>query len=658
VVKLKDLKPFQDKISHNTISTIKPNKKECNGYDYLRICMKNAKIKLHNQLPETDLWTYEGQYPGPTIEIQRKQKVVVEWKNEIDGKIPFNAVNETNANPDVTTQNDAGIDDNAKAIDGIDNLKAWTVVHLHGGKTHPDSDGWTENVGENGQSSISTYHNDQRARMLWYHDHAMGVTRFNVFAGLAGLWIIRDDKEEKLHLPSGKYEVPLLIQDRNLDTRGGPDGDLTGRLLHKVEDNAMEFFGPVTLVNGKIWPYYEVEPRKYRIRLINGSNARIYRLLLIDEKNQSVNDAITMIGSDGGLLSKPIPYQKNEGIIIASAERVDLIIDFNKLQKSGSKDFRFVNTAGAPFDGNPDLPSDYSMGLDIQTGLDTINARLKYPNVMKFCIRIHSHNGNDGDDSIPSNLSSDLKLMTHNDLPKTHCHRVVFLAEIPVKDSTMGSMLELVELVEVTKDDTSYIEIKDHTGTSTFYKVGARMFEDQVNWFPKKGEWEVWKIINATMDTHPFHVHLADFQILRRDVYDLHDKGSLNLIYGITEKDKPIAFVSQIKIDDKTGVADSSEFNMTTAILKDTIRVNPKISDNPTEDEDLLGSIGTTKFGEMVTIAIKFEEFTGRYMYHCHLLEHEDHEMMRPFVVLPQDILDMMDHMGDCHHTHMHMEHM
>ena len=129
---------------------------------------------------------------------------------------------------------------------------------------------------------VADYDNDQRATMLWYHDHALGITRFNVYAGLAGLWVIRDDEEDRLGLPSGPYEIPLLIQDRNLDT--GADGALSGRLLHKVEEGTMEFFGPFTLVNGTIWPYVSVEPRSYRLRLLNGSNARTYRLLFLDEK--------------------------------------------------------------------------------------------------------------------------------------------------------------------------------------------------------------------------------------------------------------------------------------------------------------------------------------------------------------------------------------
>src|SRR5260370_9329875 len=98
----------------------------------------------------------------------------------------------------------------------------------------------------------------------------MGITRFNVYGGVAGLYIIRDAEEAALHLPAGPYEIPLLIQDRNLDTAA--DGSLTGRLLHKIEDSTMEFFGPFTMVNGTIWPHLPVEARPYRLRLLNGSN--------------------------------------------------------------------------------------------------------------------------------------------------------------------------------------------------------------------------------------------------------------------------------------------------------------------------------------------------------------------------------------------------
>ena len=98
-------------------------------------------------------------------------------------------------------------------------LSGFSVVHLHGGMTQASSDGWTENIAAPGQAALDAYPNDQRAAMLWYHDHVMGVTRFNVYAGLAGLWIVRDERERELELPEGPpYELPLLLADRNFDT--------------------------------------------------------------------------------------------------------------------------------------------------------------------------------------------------------------------------------------------------------------------------------------------------------------------------------------------------------------------------------------------------------------------------------------------------------
>src|SRR6266568_6252404 len=163
------------------------------------------------------------------------------------------------------TQNEPGRS-GRPANQTVATLPPWTVVHLHGGRTAAVSDGWTENGTLSGQYTTCNYTNDQQATLLWYHDHAMGITRFNVYTGLAGLYIIRDAEEEALRLPAGPYEIPLLLQDRNLDT--APDGSLTGRLLHKVEDGTMEFFGPFTLVNGTIWPHLPVEARQYRLRLL------------------------------------------------------------------------------------------------------------------------------------------------------------------------------------------------------------------------------------------------------------------------------------------------------------------------------------------------------------------------------------------------------
>src|SRR4029077_9650525 len=136
-------------------------------------------------------------------------------------------------------------------------------------------------------------------------DHVMGVTKLDVYAGLAGLWIVRDGRERGLSLPEGlPFELPLLIQDRNVDV--GHDGRLTGRLVHKTDPEVMEAFAPFTVVNGKVWPVLDVEPATYRFRVLNGSNARTYRLLLVRDGEAEL-DRITQIGTDHGLLRAPVP---------------------------------------------------------------------------------------------------------------------------------------------------------------------------------------------------------------------------------------------------------------------------------------------------------------------------------------------------------------
>src|SRR6266576_5072386 len=266
----------------------------------LRIHMRPAQVQLHSELPPSEVWTYEGSLPGPIIEVSRGQRVQVEWINAIpeDQPYPITAVTAPDG-----SQNEPGRS-GRPLNQTVATLPPWTVVHLHGGRPAAVSDGWTENACLSGQFTTSDYANDQQATLLWYHDHAMGITRFNVYAGLAGLYLIRDAEEAALHLPAGPYEIPLLIQDRNLET--APDGSLTGRLLHKVEDGTMEVFGPFTLVNGTIWPYLPVEARQYRLRLLNGSNSRFYRLVLLDEQGKLALDKLTQLGTGGGLLGRPV----------------------------------------------------------------------------------------------------------------------------------------------------------------------------------------------------------------------------------------------------------------------------------------------------------------------------------------------------------------
>ena len=547
----------------------------------LRIQMHPAQVQLHSELPPSEVWTYEGSLPGPTIEVSRGQHVQVEWINAIpaDQPYPITAVTAPDG-----SQNDPGR--SGRSLNQtVATLPPWTVVHLHGGRTAAVSDGWTENACLSGQFTTSDYANDQQATLLWYHDHAMGITRFNVYAGLAGLYIIRDAEEAALHLPAGPYEIPLLLQDRNLDT--APDGSLTGRLLHKIEDGTMEFFGPFTLVNGTIWPHLPVEARQYRLRLLNGSNARLYRLVLLDESGRPVHEQIKQIGTDGGLLGQPVDLPR-DGLLLAPAERADLIVDFRALP---GQRLTLVNTAGAPFDNSPATQP---------PGTPDLENRLPHPEVMEFRV---SSRPVDDPFVLPTALSSSYRRLEHDRLPPAHQHRVVAMVEYP------DGMLTFHELAEVPDGGAAAGEalmaIADEQGKTVRYRTIARQFEDTVNWFVAYGSTEVWSILNLTEDTHPFHVHLVQFQALSRDLYN---KDGFHPATGATTV--PISFQGH-------GTLDANELGW-----KDTVRVNP---------------------GEMVSIAATFDGFTGRYMYHCHILEHEDHDMMRPFIVMPAAALASMD---------------
>src|SRR5262245_24523868 len=248
------------------------------GVPFYDVPMTAFTRKLHRDLPPTSLWGYRGAYPGPTFEARRGQPISVQWRNSLPTSHPL---------PIDTTIHGAEPDKPAVR----------TVVHLHGHKVLPASDGYpeawfTRDFGQTGPFfEQRTYHypNDQRATTLWYHDHALGITRLNVYMGLSGMYILRDSAEDGLNLPSGAFETPLIIQDRFID----PDGSLLYPVQTPGDPDPRvppiwipEFLGDTVLVNGKVWPFLDVEPRKYRFRILNSSNARFYNLTLQESDAQ------------------------------------------------------------------------------------------------------------------------------------------------------------------------------------------------------------------------------------------------------------------------------------------------------------------------------------------------------------------------------------
>jgi spore coat protein A len=569
----------------------------------LEVRIRRGVHRFHRDLPESRIWGFEGCVPGPTIEAERGHPVRVEWINELDGTLP---VAVTVAPTEVTTEGvpvqclpglSGGLPDaNAAALSGF------TVVHLHGGLTAAPYDGWTENIFAPGQNAVSDYYMDQRAALLWYHDHVMGVTRFTVYAGLAGLWIVRDDRERALGLPEGfPFEVPLLLQDRNFDE--DPHGRLTGDLVHKTDPGTMEAFAPFTTVNGKIWPLLEVHPSTYRLRVINGCNARTFRLVLMRDGQPDL-DRISQIGTDHGLLRAPVGVPP-QGLVLAPAERADLLVDFADLQPGS--ELTLLNTASAPFDGAP-YPPEHAAHAGSLDGL------LPYPDVM----RLRVVPGTRSRIVAPRELADDFLPPTVDELANA-TRRAVALVEQELEGET--NMLTMRELTPAGLDDHEASEelitivAPDASGTDRTlarYRTVACHFEDTVTFFPILGRYEVWRFINLTGDTHPMHIHLNPFQLLARHPITVTMPDG-----GVTDTTTTATVRCERSQDDTlTHAVDPNELG-----LKDTVRVNPN---------------------EIVELAVRFDTHSGRYMYHCHILEHEDRDMMRPIVIMPPELLPFM----------------
>ena len=556
----------------------------------------SAERQLHSELPPTPLWTYEGGFPGPVFEVRRGQRIRVAWTNGVT--TPYPAVDaylpDAPGNPSLT-MNDPGVGA-AQPVPGVVGLPAWLVTHLHGAVTGGGNDGWMENALFHGDAQLSEYPNDQPAMTLWYHDHAMNITSLNVFSGLVGMYLLRDEEEDRLHLPSGGQEVPLILCDRNLAT--DEFGRLTGQLLHKTS-GTLPFLGPYTLVNGRIWPYLEVRPGWYRFRVLNASNSRTYRLHLLDDQDQQVTvGAAWQIGTDSGLLGAPLPLTA-EGLTLAPAERADLLVDFGAF---AGRALRVVNSAPAPFRGDP-VPAGYVLGTPLPA------SRLPEPDVMQFRVL--------GEPpvpefTLPTELSASYYRLTHALLPADHEHRMLGLAADP--DGTLG----LWELGVVPDSEApakgqvldGIVQVTGPDGKTTTYRRLARHFDDQLNWRVRQDGWEVWRILNLSGILHPIHLHLTRFQPLSIDAYTT---TAFDPALGGTAGGEPVAHTGPLPIDPSlTG-------------WKDVMRVPP---------------------GQLVTIAGQFRGASGRYMYHCHILEHEDAGMMREFAVMPGVVMDVDNGMG------------
>ncbi|HWC78376.1 MAG TPA: multicopper oxidase domain-containing protein [Pseudonocardiaceae bacterium] len=557
--------------------------------DEITITATRAEVRLHSQLPPTAVWAYNGAFPGPTIDVHRDRTLRLSWTNGITGRFPLVAVR---AAADGAVHRPGYRDARGEPLPGISeltgvaDLPAWQVVHLHGSATDGGDDGGGQNAVLPGHSQLTEHRNHQQAATLWYHDQAREIAALNVHTGLAGLYLVRDDEEARLRLPSGEHELPLIITDRNLDVDPAT-GRLTGQLLYKIaagEDGVdAPFTGPFTLVNGVIWPHSEVEARWYRLRLLNASNARCYALNLIDAEDRAVNhNAVArQIGTDGGLLPAPTALPE-DGLVLAPGERADVLIDFGALR---GRSVVLTNTSTEP-DSAPE------------------------PDVLEFRVRDRAtHEAF----RLPEAISTSYyRLLRGSTLPEDQQH--VWIALVPPGSSGDGAP-QLWELAEVTDPARlparfpadGWIQLTDpETGLVRSFTRVARRFEDGVGVVVNAGRWVVWHLLHLGGPVHPVHIHLAAFQALSRRHLDA--RGFVT----VGTDDTVISGTAEPLPRPEPGELDPNEQGW-----KDTIRV---------------------RAGEWLSVAGRVSQGTGAFAYHCQVLEHADAGMLRPFLVRPAEV--------------------
>ncbi|HET9156365.1 MAG TPA: multicopper oxidase domain-containing protein [Myxococcaceae bacterium] len=453
-----------------------------------RMVMQPVETQVHRDLQPTRWWSYGGSVPGPTFETRSGQGLWVEWVNQLPTKhfLPID-------------QNLCGCGP------GVPEVR--TVPHVHGARVPASSDGYPEKWFTPGRSALFHYPNRQDAATLWYHDHAMGIERLNQYAGLFGTFLVRDPVEASRGLPSGAQEIPLVFFDRLFDqagqiqylTSGMPDAPWVS-----------EMYGDALLVNGKLAPYLDVEPRLHRFRMINASNSRFLYFALGGIE-------LVQIGSDQGLLAAPV---RLKSLTLSPGERADVLVDFG------------------PMAGKQVVLNSQAFQL------------------MQFRV-------GGSKPEAPAPVPAALR-----EIPRT-----------PVSAAVKTRRLSLNE----------YEDPKTH---AMLMLLNGTYWREPVTEKPVLDTVEIWELYNFTGDVHPIHLHLVRFQLLDRQHFDI---DAFNYEHQMKLKGPQVP-----PLPNEMG-------------WKDTIQAHP----------------------EMITrIIVRFEGYAGRYVWHCHVLEHAANEMMRPFEVV------------------------
>ncbi|KFK44386.1 hypothetical protein AALP_AA1G250800 [Arabis alpina] len=513
----------------------------------LQIGMFFTKWKFHRDLPPTRVFAYgtsrsTATVPGPTIEAVYGIDTYVTWRNHLPSYhiLPWD--------PTIfpATPKHGGIP---------------TVVHLHGGIHEPASDGnaeaWFTNgfreTGPKWTKTTSHYENKQQPGNMWYHDHAMGLTRVNLLAGLLGAYVLRHHEiESPLRLPTGyEFDRPLIVFDRSFGKDGSIYMNSTGNNPSVHPQWQPEYFGDAIIVNGKAWPRLTVKRRSYRFRIINASNARFFRFFFSNGLD------FIVVGSDSAYLSKPVV---TKSILLSPSEIVDVVVDFSK---SPSRTVVLANDAPYPYpNGDP---------VNEENG-----------KVMKFIVK--------------DQYESDTCM-----IPKK-------LIDYPSADVSNAVRRRYIAMYEYVSDSDE----------PTHLYVNGLPYDAPVTETPKSGTNEVWEVINLTEDNHPLHIHLGLFKVVEQTA--LLTAGLEEFKACMTEYNDAVKCqIGKYARGRKTAVTAHERG------WKNVFKMMPGYVTRILVRFSYIHSNGSYPFDPT--------QEPG-YVYHCHILDHEDNMMMRPLKVI------------------------
>jgi FtsP/CotA-like multicopper oxidase with cupredoxin domain len=438
------------------------------------------------------------------------------------------------------------------------------------------------------------YPNHNRASTIWYHDHALGMTRLNVYAGPAGFFIVRGGPDgdsavldsrfgtvavlpgpapkENDKFPPNKtyYEIPIAIQDRSFNADGSlfyPDtraffDEFAGPFIPDSNVSPIwnpEFFGNTIMVNGNTWPFQTVEQRRYRLRFLNGCQSRF----LILDFNQIPGVEVWQIGNEGGFLPTPVNLSAdhNNRLLMGLAERADVIVDFTNVP-AGNYVLGNVGPDEPFGGGTPVIPPDEP---DEDEGEFAASDPDSTGQILQFRV-------------VPAAAPD----------PTTPPQFLVLPAIAPLPPETATRPLALIEMMSNVHDGPSEAVLCNVEEGTAVHK----MWDSPVSENPDVGDTEVWELYNLTADAHPMHIHEITFEVVNRQAISFEEEEHSN-IQLVGDPRGPEAW--------ETG-------------RKDTVIAYP---------------------GEVTRVRGKFDT-PGTFVWHCHIVEHEDNEMMRPYRIGPE----------------------